>query len=372
MDKKIDQQGVIAEENEALQQKPKKEKKKSSLGVQIAKYATALVVVLVLFWFGFTTVVKEGQTAVILRFGAVRSEVTEPGLYFKLPWPFESTVTYDNRLQYLESGRIEVVTADSNNIIMQCYVVYEIADPVLYHNSVGMREGGAITYIKNQVDNATTLTIGGYKMSALVSLEKEEIKIDQIQKEIFERMRETCRKSYGIEIRDVSILRLMFPDANLEQVFADMRATRQTQIDQILTEAYKEAQAINDAANVEAETIKGEGTLAAAEISEETKQAVADIHAAAYNNGKDLYKFLQELDTLVASVNGETVLIINVNDPPFNVLTKYADNMSYEGEKTLINDLEQLLNAMTPEDRALVEAELINLLEEYSAPEIGG
>lgn len=364
MDKKIE----MAEQGngEKLPASPKKEKKRSSLGVQIAKYATALVVVLVLFWFGFTTVVKEGQTAVILRFGAVRSEVTEPGLYFKLPWPFENTVTYDNRLQYLESNRIEVITADSTNIIIQCYVAYEIADPVLYHNSVGMKEGGASGYIKDQVFNATNLTIGGYQLSALVSLEKEEIKIGQIQEEIFARMKDTCRKSYGIDIRDVSILRLMFPDANLEQVFADMRAARQTQIDQILSEAYKAAQEINDAANVEAENIKAEGTVAAAEISKETKQAVADIHAAAYNNGKELYKFLQELDTLVTSVNGETVLIINVNDPPFNVLTKYADSLTYEGDEVLINDLEQILNRMTEEDRQTVVNGITKLLQQYA------
>ena len=367
MDKKIDQQEVAAVEAvEAPQQPPKKEKKRSSIGVRIAKYATALVVVLVLFWFGFTTVVKEGQTAVILRFGAVRSEVSEPGLYFKLPWPFESTVTYDDRLQYLESNRIEVITQDSTNIIIQCYVAWEIADPVLYHNSVGMKEGGATSYIKDQVFNATNLTIGGYQLSSLVSLEKEEIKIDQIQAEIFTLMKDACRNSYGIEIRDVSILRLMFPDANLEQVFADMRAARQTQIDEILSKAYKKAQEINDDANLKAESIKAEGTVAAAEISKETKQAVADIHAAAYNNGQELYDFLQYLDTLVASVNGETVLVIDINKPPFNVLVQYADQLTYEGEEILIEDLERILEQMPEEDRQSVVEGITALLASYT------
>ncbi len=340
--------------------------KRSSLGVQIAKYATALVVVLVLFWFGFTTVVKEGQTAVILRFGAVRSEVTEPGLYFKLPWPFESTVTYDSRLQYLESNRIEAITSDSTNIIIQCYVAWEIADPVLYHNSVGMKDGGAVSNIKDQVFNATNLTIGGYKLNSLVSLQKEEIKIEQIQSEIFTRMRETCRNSYGIEIKDVSILRLMFPDANLEQVFADMRAARQTQIDQILSEAYKKAQEINDAANLESEQIKAEGTNEAAAIRQETKQLVAEIHAAAYENGKDLYKLLQELDTLVSSVNGNTVLIIDIDSPPFSALREYATQLEYEGDEVLIEDLERILDQMPEEDRAAVTEGILELLISYA------
>lgn len=339
-----------------------KNKKRSSIGIQIAKYATALVVVLVLFWFGFTTVVKEGQSAVILRFGAVRSEITESGLYFKLPWPFENAVTYDNRLQYLESNRIEVVTADSNNIILQCYVAYEIADPELYHNSVGMREGGASGFIKNQVDNATTLTIGGYKLSALVSLEKNEIKIEQIQQSIFESMHETCRNSYGIEIRDVSILRLMFPDANLEQVFADMRAARQTQIDEILAKAYADAQKITDDANVKAEEIKASGVEQSAEIVKQTKEEVARIQAEAYNKNKDLYMLLQDLEAFVKSVNGETVLIIDISKPPFNVLTKYADQLTYEGDEVLAEDLERMLLQMPEEDRQSVVEGLMALI----------
>ena len=92
---------------------------KGSLAGNIAKYLTAAVVVLVLFWFGFTTTVREGNCAVILRFGAVREEITEAGLYFKLPWPFESVVTYDGRMQYLESNRLETITKDKRNIIIQ-------------------------------------------------------------------------------------------------------------------------------------------------------------------------------------------------------------------------------------------------------------
>lgn len=357
---KIEQEGAASEP--ALL---KKEKKHSTVGVRIAKYATALVVVLVLFWFGFTTVVKEGSCAVILRFGAVREEVTEPGLYFKLPWPFETTVTYDNRLQYLESGRIEVITSDSSNVIIQSYVAWQIADPVLYHNSTGQREGGAATYIKDQVDNATNLTVGGYKLSNLVSLETEEIRIEQIQQEIFARMAETCRASYGIEIKDVSILRLSFPDANLAQVFSDMRTARQSQINAILAEAYKTSQEITDKANQDSEAIKAEGKNEAAAITKETEKAVAEIHAAAYENGMELYKFLQQLDTIVASVNGDTVMIININEPPFNVLLKYADSMQLEGDKTVVQDLEYMLDQMTEEDRQQVVDGIRALLESY-------
>ena len=67
----------------------------------IFKLLVAVVLVAALFYFGFTCEVREGQCAVILRFGAVREEITDAGLYLKLPWPFETVVSYDNRLQYL-------------------------------------------------------------------------------------------------------------------------------------------------------------------------------------------------------------------------------------------------------------------------------
>ena len=161
----------------------------------------------------------------------------------------------------------------------------------------------------------------------------------------------------------------MFPDANLEQVFADMRAARQTQIDQILSEAYKKAQEINDAANLESEQIKAEGTNEAAAIRQETKQKVAAIHAAAYENGKDLYKLLQELDTLVSSVNGNTVLIIDIDSPPFSALREYATQLEYQGDEVLIEDLERILDQMPEEDRAAVTEGILELLNSYVAEE---
>ena len=54
-------------------------KKEGALGImsRVAKYLTAAIVLLVLFWFGFTYEVREGSCAVVLRFGAVRAETEE-------------------------------------------------------------------------------------------------------------------------------------------------------------------------------------------------------------------------------------------------------------------------------------------------------
>ena len=85
----------------------------------IMKWIIAATLLVVLGFFGFTAEVREGEYAVITRFGAVRSEVTESGLYFKLPWQFENVVKYDSRNQYTESPFLETLTKDKRNIIIQ-------------------------------------------------------------------------------------------------------------------------------------------------------------------------------------------------------------------------------------------------------------
>ena len=352
--------------------KVKAEKEKSSIGFSIMKYVIALVVVVLLAWFGFTCQVKEGNCAVILRFGAVRQEITEAGLYFKLPWPFENVVTYDARLQYLESNRLETTTKDKRNIIIQSYVLWEIENPVYYHNSVGSR-GSIASNIKDQVFSATNSVLGGYDLTSLVSLDSEQIKIEQIQDEIFARVKENCLKNYGVNVTDVSILRLSLPDTNLESVFDQMRQERQTDIDKILAAARLEASNITTEADREAAEIVASGTTEAAKVLAEAETAVAKIYADAQAANLDLYKFLKELDTVIASVDSRTVLIVKMNEYPFNVLEKYSDSITSGGEESVLYDLSYILTQLPEKDKeALVSAigEMITEAGKADIPEI--
>lgn len=333
-----------------------KEKKERSVAFTVLKYVIAVVLVALLVYFGFTCEVREGSCAVILRFGAVRQEISEAGLYFRLPWPFETVVSYDNRLQYLESNYLETTTKDKRNVIIQSYVVWSIDDPVLYHNSVGS-QGKVDTYIKDQVFSATNSVMGAYELSALVSLEQEKIKTDEIQNEICSRVRERCAANYGISVSDVSILRLSLPDTNLESVFEQMRADRQKDIDTILANAQRDANKITSDADAEAAQIVANGVTAAAEIKAKTETEVARIYAEAQAANLELYQFLKQLDTVVASVGDSTVLVVKADEYPFRVLTEYGSYLTDEGNETVVKDLSYILTQLDEADReALISA----------------
>jgi membrane protease subunit HflC len=337
-------------------------KNKKSISFLILKIFLAVVVVLALFYFGFTCQVKEGEKAVVLRFGAIRQEITDAGIYLKLPWPFETVTKYDGRLQYLESDNLETITQDKRNIIIQSYVIWNIDDIKLYHNSVGT-QGSANSFIKNQVFSATNSIMGSYNLNSLVSLNNEEIKINEIQDEIFKRVAEACKNNYGINIQDVSFLRLSLPNANLESVFAQMTAERQKEIDTILANAQTEANRITTQADAKAAEIIGKGTTEAAEIYAKAESEVASIYAAAQSSNLELFKFLKELDTIATSVGENTILVVKADEYPFNILSKYSDYITTENDQTIIKDLSYILTQLNEEDRTALTNAIYELIK---------
>lgn len=335
----------------------------------VIKILVSIAVVIVIGFFAFTIQVREGNGAIILRFGATRKIITESGLYVRLPWPFESVVSFDQRQQYLESDYLETTTKDNRNIILQSYAVWSISDPQLFVNSVGSQEKAA-TYIKDQIFSATNSVMGAYELSALVSLDEEKINTEEIQNRIFEKVKGNCESNYGITITDVNILRISLPDANLESVFDQMAADRQKDIDTILANAERDANKIIADADVEAARIIAEGEIKAAEITAQTEKEVADIYAQAQAANVELYKFLQELDTLIASVNENSVLVVTADSYPFNLLLEYS-KMSTKGtsDEVIISDLKYIMTQLNETDRNELTSAIHTLLSE--AKELG-
>ena len=328
------------------------------------KIGVAVIVFVVLGFFAFTTQVREGSGAIILRFGAPRKVITEAGLYLKLPWPFESVVQFDGRQQYLESNYLETTTKDKRNVILQSYAVWSVKDPLLFYNSVGTAEK-ADSYIRDQIFSATNSTMGAYELSALVSLDKEKLNTDKIQDEIFEQVKQNCEENYGIMISDVNILRISLPETNLQSVFDQMIADRQKEIDTILAEAERDANKITAEADTQASQIVAQGQIQAAEIKKQTEKEVAAIYAEAQKANVELYKFLLELDALSSSVKENSILIVKADTYPFNLLLKYSKMATTTtSDEVIIQDLNYIMTQLTTEEREEFVSYIYMLLKE--------
>jgi len=292
---------------------------KKQAGNAVIKWLFALVVVAIIGFFGFVFKVNEGECAVVTRFGAVRAEVTQAGMYLRLPWPFEDVKIQDARKHYLDSGYLETLTHDKKNVIMQTYTIWSIQDPLLYYTSVG-DSGLAETYLGDLITNAKNGIMGSYDLSSLVSMEEEDIKIAEIESAMLSEVAPHAAQQYGICIHELRIKRVGLPATNVQSVFAQMQADRQKYIDQLLAEGERDAQIIRSESDAQVAAIVAEGREQAAAINAETERMVASIYAEAHSQDPELYAFLQKLAALQNSVDENTVIIITTDTPPLDVL----------------------------------------------------
>ena len=93
----------------------------------------AAVVAIALFVAMFT--VHQTQQALVLRFGAVRKVLTEPGLYFKVPL-VENVHYVDKRVLDLDLPVQTILSTDRQNLEVDAFARYRIIDPLRFFQSV--------------------------------------------------------------------------------------------------------------------------------------------------------------------------------------------------------------------------------------------
>ncbi|MDB5882407.1 MAG: HflC protein, partial [Ramlibacter sp.] len=93
--------------------------------------STGLVVLALLSSMLF--VVDQRQFGVVYALGQIKDVITEPGLNFKLPPPFQNVSYIDKRLLTLDSPDTEpMLTLEKQRMVIDWYVRWRITDPLQY------------------------------------------------------------------------------------------------------------------------------------------------------------------------------------------------------------------------------------------------
>jgi membrane protease subunit HflC len=100
--------------------------------------ASTLLVVLALLS-SMLFVVDQRQFGVLYALGQIKEVITEPGLNFKLPPPFQNVSYIDKRLLTLDSSDTEpMLTAEKQRVVIDWYVRWRISEPTEYIRNVGL------------------------------------------------------------------------------------------------------------------------------------------------------------------------------------------------------------------------------------------
>lgn len=264
-------------------------------------------------------VVREGQTAVILRFGKPSRAATQPGLHWKLPWPIDEVDMLDMRRQVYETGLTEMLTRDKKSVIARTFVVWRVGDPLLFLQAIG-KENGAEDRLDGLLTNAAIGTLGEHDFSALVSTNPSDLKVDLIESELLASAAPIAMRNYGVDIEQVRLDRIALPEVNVTAVFDQMRAERQEFAAKYQAQGAQQASQIRSAADLQAAQIKAKGQEETARIQGQSAAQVAKIYADAHRIDPELYRFTTSLNALHQLITSGTTLILRTDSPPFSLL----------------------------------------------------
>ena len=169
-------------------------------------------------------VVDQRQFGVVYALGQIKEVITEPGLNFKWPPPFQNVSYIDKRLLTLDSPDQEpMLTAEKQRVVIDWYVRWRITDPLQYIRNVGLDEAAGANQLNRVVRNAFQEEINRRTVRELLSVKREQL-MNDVKREVLEVVKGA--KPWGVDVVDVRITRADYVDAITESVYRRMEAER--------------------------------------------------------------------------------------------------------------------------------------------------
>tara|TARA_B100000212_G_scaffold134931_1_gene101419 strand:+ start:1726 stop:2577 length:852 start_codon:yes stop_codon:yes gene_type:complete len=277
------------------------------------KILSVLLPVLALVGFSSIFIVDETEQVVILQLGKPVKTVTNPGLNFKLPFPLQEKITFDDRLLEYDSPPEEILSKDKKSLIVDNYVRWKIVDPLQFLKTVQ-----AVPTAKSRMDDIVyselRRELGTHDMVEIITENREEIM------DIVTRQSNSATLAYGISVVDVRIRRVDLPAENEESIYARMEAERKRQANKFRSEGEEEAQKIRAATDRDKTIILADAYKEAEKIRGEGDAKAVQVYAKSYSADPKFYEFVRTLDAYKKVVDDKTTLVLPSDSKLFKLL----------------------------------------------------
>ncbi len=261
-------------------------------------------------------VVDQRQFGVLYALGQIKEVITEPGLNFKLPPPFQNVTYIDKRLLTLDSTDTEpMLTAEKQRVVIDWYVRWRITEPSEYIRNVGTNETAGANQLNRVVRNAFQEEINRRTVKDLLSLKREQLMAD-VKSEVLEQVRGV--KPWGVDVVDVRITRIDYVDAITESVYRRMEAERKRVANELRSTGAAEGEKIRADADRQREVTVANAYREAQKIKGEGDAEASKIYADSFGRDPQFAKFYRSLDAYKASFNSKSdVMLVDPSSSEF-------------------------------------------------------
>lgn len=282
---------------------------KKSTGLFV--FMTVLLLVGSIAFGMFTYENKENTYTYVLQFGDVVNVKENAGLGFKTPF-IQSTATVPKTIMFYDLAPSDVLTKDKKTMVVDCFVTWEISDPILYSSSLSRSRANAERRLDTTIYSALKAVIGNTEQEQVISSRDGKL-VEMIRENIGDKFNE-----YGIRVLGIETKQLDLPDANKESVYNRMRSERQNIAAQYKAEGEAEATNIRTNTNNEIKLKLSEAEAYASELAAEGEAEYMKIMKEAYDNKEkaEFYSFVIELDSIKQTMKGTNKTLILSSDSP--------------------------------------------------------
>ncbi|MBO5252857.1 MAG: protease modulator HflC [Clostridia bacterium] len=256
--------------------------------------------------------VRENEYGCTVRMSKIISTTDAPGMHFKVPF-IDSVKYFPKATMLYDIPPSEVLTADKQNMTVDCYVLWNVSDPLKFYQSLGNttvaeERLNALTY------NALKNVMGTLSQSDIINMEDGGARND-----IYEGITASVDQlavNYGIKVEDVKIKRFDLPEANESAVYTRMISERKQIAEKYTADGNYEASLIRNDVDKQVNIIVSNAEAEAAKLVAEGEAEYMRMLGEAYNSQEkqDFYEFTLALDALQATLDGSEKTIILSQD----------------------------------------------------------
>lgn len=287
-------------------------------GATMNRIATTIVGILIVFLAVSSTlfIVDQRQFAVVYSLGEIKEVITEPGLKFKLPPPFQNVVLLDRRMQTLDSPESRpIFTAEKKSLVIDWLVKWRVAEPRQFIRNNGADMRNVENRLSPVVQAAFNEEVTRRTVLAVLATEREKV-MNDVRKRL-----EDEAKQFGIEVVDVRIKRVDFASQVTDAVYGRMRAERQRVANEARSTGEADKEKIRADADKQQQIIVAEAYRDAQKVMGEGDAKASIIYAEAFGRDPQFAQFYRSLEAYRASFkNKSDVMVVDPNSDFFKAM----------------------------------------------------
>jgi len=295
---------------------------------RIGLYAAAALAALMLL-FSALFVVDQRQFAVVYALGEIKEVISEPGLKFKLPPPFQNVVFLDRRMQTMDSPETRpIFTAEKKSLVIDWLVKWRIVDArqFIRNNGVDLRN------IENRLSPIVQATfneeVTKRTVRAVLTTER-----DKVMQDVRSRLEDEA-KAFGIEVVDVRIKRVDFAREITDAVYRRMESERKRVANELRSTGSAEGEQIRADADRQREVIVAEAYRDAQKVQGEGDARAASLFAQAFGKDPQFAAFYRSLGAYRSAFRSKSdVMVVDPNSEFFKAMRGLSGGQTAPAKK---------------------------------------